>query len=56
MSPSPSTIGARAEMAVAAALHRAGWEVFVPLFAAHSRIDLVGCRGGEPVRIQVKSG
>jgi hypothetical protein len=43
-------------MAVAAALHRAGWEVFVPLFAAHSRVDLIACRGGEPVRIQVKSG
>jgi hypothetical protein len=42
-------------MAVASALHRAGWEVFVPLFAAHSRIDLIACRDGVPSRIQVKS-
>lgn len=51
----PSMVGARAEMAVSAALHRAGWDVFVPLFSAHSRIDLVIGRGPEVVRVQCKT-
>jgi hypothetical protein len=43
-------------MAVAHALHRSGWEVFVPLFAAHGRVDLVADRGNGPQRVQVKTG
>lgn len=42
-------------MAVANALHGAGWEVFVPLFGAHSRVDLIADRGTGPVRVQVKT-
>lgn len=53
---SPSSVGAAAEMAVAAALQRAGWCVFIPLFAAHSRVDLVVCRADEVRRVQVKAG
>lgn len=49
-------IGARAEMAVASALQRSGMEVFAPLFAAHSRIDLIAA---DPpmrlVRVQCKT-
>jgi hypothetical protein len=37
----PSGIGARAEAAVASALVRAGRAVFVPVFSAHDRVDLV---------------
>lgn len=42
-------------MAVASALLEAGWEVFTPLFGAHSRVDLVGDPGTGLLRIQVKS-
>jgi hypothetical protein len=42
-------------MAVASALHRAGHEVFVPLFAAHGRVDLVATWRGGLARLQVKS-
>jgi len=37
----PSEIGERAELAVAAALRRAGKRVYLPFFAADSRVDLV---------------
>ena len=41
---------------MAYALERAGWTVFLPMFAAHSRIDLVGIAGsGLATRIQVKT-
>ena len=42
-------------MAVASALHRAGWDVFTPLFAPHSRVDLIviGPRG--VLRVQCKT-
>lgn len=53
--PGPSVTGARAEMAVAATLHRAGWEVYLPLFGAHGRVYLVGDPGSGPLRIQVKA-
>ena len=42
-------------MAVSAVLHAAGWDVFVPLFGAHSRIDLVIGRGSEILRVQCKT-
>jgi hypothetical protein len=51
----PSTIGARAEAAVASALVRAGKPVFLPAFAAHSRIDLIYSEGGDLVRVQCKT-
>jgi hypothetical protein len=41
MDLSPSAVGARTEFAVASALVRAKCSVFLPLFNAHSRIDLV---------------
>jgi len=37
----PSEVGARAELAVAAALAAAGKRVYVPLFSAHGRVDLL---------------
>jgi hypothetical protein len=37
----PSEVGGRAELAVAAALRLAGKRVYLPFFAADSRVDLV---------------
>jgi hypothetical protein len=51
----PSSVGARAELAVATALTRAGMTVFVPFFAAHSRVDLVAHDGVRLRRVQCKS-
>jgi hypothetical protein len=51
----PSEIGARAERAVANALLEAGWHVYVPLFAPHTRVDLVAIRHGVTLRIQCKN-
>jgi hypothetical protein len=51
----PSVAGARAEAAVAAALVRAGKAVFLPAFAAHSRIDLVYEDDGALVRVHCKA-
>lgn len=51
----PSAIGARAEMAVASALHRAGYEIFVPLFAPHSRVDAVVAGPDRLLRVQSKT-
>lgn len=54
--PTPSQIGATAEREVAYALERAGWAVFLPMFAAHARVDLVGIGpSGDATRIQVKT-
>ena len=51
-----SQIGATAEREVACALERAGWAVFLPMFAAHSRVDFVGIGpSGHATRIQVKT-
>ena len=55
MDESPSVIGARAEREAAFALERAGWHVYLPVFASHARVDLVALRGGELVRVQVKT-
>ena len=53
---SPSQIGAAAERGVAYALERAGWSVFLPFFAAHSRIDLIAVGpSGAATRVQVKT-
>lgn len=51
----PSERGARAEAEIAAALTRSGFDVFVPLFAAHSRIDLVAVKGPAVRRVQCKT-
>lgn len=54
--PTPSQIGAAAEREVAYALESAGWTVFLPVFAAHTRVDLVGIGdSGFATRIQVKT-
>ena len=37
----PSEVGARAELAVAAALIAKGKQVYLPFFASHARIDLL---------------
>jgi hypothetical protein len=52
----PSLVGARAELAVATGLLRAGYDVYTPFFSAHSRVDLVACRSSEVLRLQVKNG
>jgi len=52
----PSEIGAAAEREVAYALEHAGWTVFFPVFAPHSRVDLVSIDpSGLAARIQVKT-
>jgi hypothetical protein len=51
----PSEIGAVAEREVAVALVAAGWNVFVPLFAAHSRVDLVVENESGVHRVQCKT-
>jgi len=51
----PSIVGARAEREVAYALEKAGWHVYLPMFASHSRIDLIAARECEVVRVQVKT-
>lgn len=42
-------------MAVASALQRAGWDVYVPLFGAHSRIDMVAGGSQGLLRVQAKT-
>ena len=51
----PSEVGARAEREVAYALERAGWTVYTPLFAVHSRVHLIALRGAQLLRLQVKT-
>ena len=52
----PSTVGAIAEREVAYALEAAGWTVFFPVFAPHTRVDFVGIGPtGDATRIQVKT-
>ncbi|MBK5223721.1 MAG: hypothetical protein JJE52_12800 [Acidimicrobiia bacterium] len=55
MSETPSDVGATAEREVACALVKAGWSVYVPMFAPHSRVDLVADVAGRLLRVQVKS-
>ena len=55
MSSSPSVIGARAELAIAAALSRAGMAVYLPFFNAHSRVDLVYQNGAGLHRLQCRT-
>lgn len=53
---STSAIGAQAELAVSSALSRAGFAVFIPLFNAHCRVDLVYLDAtGRAQRVQCKS-
>jgi hypothetical protein len=55
--PTPSDIGALAELAVATALTKAGCRVYIPFFNGHGRVDLVyETEGGCLRRVQVKSG
>jgi hypothetical protein len=51
----PSMAGARAEAAVAAALVRSGFEIFLPAYSAHSRVDLAYLRDGQFVGVQCKT-
>jgi hypothetical protein len=52
---SPSEIGAVAEREVATALAVSGWTVFLPLFCAHSRVDLVIGNGDGFFGVQCKT-
>jgi hypothetical protein len=57
MDSSPSAVGARTEFAVAAALAKANIPVYLPLFNAHSRVDLIyESIAGEIRRVQCKTG
>ena len=51
----PSEAGARAEAAVAAAFVLAGKSVYLPLFAAHARVDLVFADDSGFHTVQVKT-
>lgn len=55
MALSPSEIGSRAEREVACGLERAGWTVYLPVFATHARVDLIALRDRELLRVQVKT-
>ena len=55
MRGTPSEIGARTEAAVARALVFEGWDVCIPMFCAHSRVDLVALRENEILRVQCKT-
>ncbi|MBW8825600.1 MAG: hypothetical protein JF603_04505 [Acidobacteria bacterium] len=55
VAPTPSEIGSTAEREVAYRLHRAGWDVFVPYFAPHSRVDLLAGRDAQLLRVQCKT-
>jgi hypothetical protein len=48
-------VGARAEAEITLALLAAGWDVYMPVFSAHSRVDLVAVRGDETIRVQCKT-
>jgi len=52
---SPSARGSRTEAEVALALSRVGKHVFVPLWAAHSRIDLIFVDDDGCYRVQCKT-
>ena len=52
---SPSRAGARTEAAVASALARRGFDVYLPAFSVNGRVDLVYDRGGHLVRVQCKT-
>ena len=51
----PSVIGARAELAVATALWKAGMDVYTPFFAPHLRVDLMAITASAPLRVQCKT-
>jgi hypothetical protein len=51
----PSVVGARAELAVANGLLKAGFDVYTPFFCPHARVDLVAINGAGVARLQVKS-
>jgi len=51
----PSEVGERAELAVAGALRLAGKRVYLPFFAADSRVDLVYEDGAGFRRVQCKT-
>jgi hypothetical protein len=55
MDRGPNEIGLRAELEVARACMRAEMGVFVPLFDAHGRVDLVVETQGRLLRVQCKS-
>jgi hypothetical protein len=51
----PSEQGARSEAAVASALVRSGREVYLPVFSAHGRVDLVYEGASGYVGVQCKT-
>lgn len=55
MDANPSEIGAVAEREVAYALACRGYDVYLPMFGPHSRVDLVAYGRGELLRVQVKT-
>ena len=55
MSESPSQIGARAEVEIAAALMRVGKQVYLPLGTSHGRVDLIFADVSGLHRVQCKT-
>jgi hypothetical protein len=55
MNESPSNIGARAEVEVAAALTRVGKQVYLPLCTSHGRVDLIFADESGLHRVQCKT-
>jgi hypothetical protein len=51
----PKVVGDKAMLAVMAALYDAGYDLYTP-FGENTRVDLIAERGGELLRVQVKSG
>src|SRR5258708_30943994 len=55
MGESPSEVGTRAEVEIAAALTRAGKQVFLPLCASNGRVDLIFADESGLHRVQCKT-
>jgi hypothetical protein len=51
----PRVVGDKTTLAVMAALYEAGYDLYTP-FGENTRTDLVIERGGELLRVQIKSG
>lgn len=51
----PSRVGARTEAAVASALARRGFDVYLPSFSLNGRVDLIYDRVHQLIRVQCKT-
>ena len=51
----PKVVGDKTTLAVMAALYEAGYDLYTP-FGENTRVDLIVEKGGELLRVQIKSG